>query len=182
MVDPFDTLGLEPTFDIDEQRVEDRYRELSRVLHPDKHVGEPPAQRRMALGKAVAVNEAIRVLRDPIARAAALLARLGALAEEGVEPKADPGFLMEMMEAREALAEARAARDPARVRTLAAAVQQKREKALAGLSRAFASADPAPTALPLLGELRYYRRFLDEVGAIEDDALDAAAHAPAIGT
>jgi molecular chaperone HscB len=179
MLDPFDTLGLQPSFDIDERRVEQRYRELSRLLHPDKYVGKSAAERRMALGKAVAVNEAIRLLRDPIARALSLLARRGVEANEGGEPKADPGFLMQMMEAREALAEARASRDAPGVKKLAAEVEEKRKQALAGLSRAFATERPGAPALALVGELRYYRRFLDEVSAIEDDALETAPEAAA---
>ena len=175
MLDPFDTLGLSPAFDIDERHVEQRYRDLSRVLHPDRHVGKSPAERRIALGKAVEVNEAIRVVRDPIERATALLSRLRGSRDHAAEPKADPALLLQMMEAREALAEAKAVRDPARIRELAAAIEHKRQTALSELSRAFLSPDPERTVLPLLGELRYYRRFLDEVGAIEDDLLGASA-------
>jgi molecular chaperone HscB len=180
MVDPFDTLRITPTFDVDLASVEKRYRELARVLHPDRHLGGSPAERRMSLGKAVEVNEAWRLVRDPIRRAEALLRRQGVRIEEGKEPKADPEFLMEMMEQREALSEARASGDPAAVQRLASAIQKRQDEVLARIAAAFATSAPNGGAslekvVSLLGELRYYRRFLDEVSAIEDGFSEKAS-------
>jgi len=172
MLDPFDTLGIAPTFDIDVEAVEKRYRDLSRVLHPDRHVGTSAGERRMSLGKAVEVNEAWRLVRDPIRRAEALLRRHGVDVKDGAEPKADPAFLMEMMDQREALSEAKAKHDPAGVQTLAARIRARETDVLGRLARGFEGLDGragAPESLlPLVGELRYYRRFLDEVSAIEE--------------
>jgi molecular chaperone HscB len=174
MLDPFDTLGIAPTFEIDFGAVEKRYRDLSRVLHPDKHVGASPAERRMSLGKAVEVNEAWRLVRDPIRRAEALLRRNGVEVKEGAEPKADPEFLMEMMEQREALSEAKAKHDLASIETLAARIRAKETDVLGRLARGFdgtlGQGDGLEWLVPLLGELRYYRRFLDEVSSIEESA------------
>ena len=172
MLDPFDTLGIAATFDIDVGAVEKRYRDLSRVLHPDKFVGASAAERRMSLGKAVEVNEAWRLVRDPICRAEALLRRHGVEVKEGTEAKADPEFLMEMMEQREALSEAKARHDPATVQTLATRIRAKETDVLVRLARGFSETSNDGKALlglvPLVGELRYYRRFLDEVSSIEE--------------
>jgi molecular chaperone HscB len=214
MVDPFETLGIAPTFEVDLKVVEKRYRELARVLHPDRHLGSSPGERRMNLGKAVEVNEAWRLVRNPIRRAEALLRRHGVAIEEGKEPKADPEFLMEMMEQREALSEARGAGDPAAVERLAGAIRTREKDVTSRIAEAFAAATPGGAtplsgggaALPgaighghlansflpngnagtgadnglakivsLLGELRYYRRFLDEVSAIEDGFSEGAS-------
>jgi len=173
MVDPFDTLGIVPTFEVDLPAAEQRYRDLSRVLHPDKHVGASAAERRMSLGKAVEVNEAWRLLRDPIRRAEALFKRNGVEVSEGKEPQANPEFLMEMMEQREALSEARARGDRAVIERLSSRIRARQNAVLGRLGEAFGTASGNPDAIrklvPLLGELRYYRRFLDEVSAIEDD-------------
>jgi molecular chaperone HscB len=178
-MDPFDTLGIAPRFDLDLKAVEKRYRDLSRVLHPDRHVAGSPAERRMSLGKAVEVNEAWRLVRDPIRRAEALLARQGREVKEGKEPAADPEFLMEMMEQREALSEAKTKRDRAAVERLAADIRRRETNVLGRLSGGFAGdALPAETLsqlASLVGELRYYRRFLDEVSAIEDGLADQAS-------
>lgn len=176
MNDPFLVLGLEPRFDIDLDALERRHRELSRVLHPDKYAGAPASERRLSLGKAVEVNEAFRILRDPIRRAEALLARLGVEVREGKEPKPEPQFLMQVMEDREALADARAARDRGKVAKLGRTVRARYEAALGELAAAFAgpsvsAGDPASIdqVISRIGDLRYFRRFLDEVAAIEDE-------------
>jgi molecular chaperone HscB len=185
MEDPFDTLGIAPTFDLDLVQVEKRVRDLSRVLHPDRHVASSPAERRMALSRAVEVNAAFRVVRDPIARAEALFRRRGVAVGETLEPKADPEFLLEMMELREALAEAKVGGDAVGIERLTEKVGAKQEAAFGKLRAGFAGAwpcaegaakPPEPKAgpnpdvaklVPLLGELRYYRRFLDEVSALD---------------
>src|SRR5690242_19979915 len=140
MVDPYETLGIAPSFDVDLTSVEKRYRELQRVLHPDRHVAGSPADRRASLGKAVEVNEAWRLLRDPIRRAEALLRRHGVRIEEGKEPKPEPEFLMEMMEQREALSAARASGDPAKVEQLASAVRKREQDVVARVAAAFVNA------------------------------------------
>lgn len=183
MNDPFDLLGIEPTYDLDMSAVEKRHRDLSRVLHPDRHVGSSPAERRMALGRAVEVNEALRVVRDPIRRAEALLRRYGVTIVEGAEARADAEFLMEMMELREGLSEAKARRDRGRIEELANSVRTRQAAAVLELRDGFNRAREANGSggahaeklVPLLGELRYYRRFLDEVSAIEEaNAEDGA--------
>src|SRR5262245_37126402 len=118
-MDPFAILGIPRSFDVDLPALEKTHRELSRTLHPDKYVGAAPSERRIALTRAVEVNEAWRIVRDPIRRAEALFRLGGIEVGEDKEPAAVPELLVEMMELREALSEARAGKDGARVRTLA---------------------------------------------------------------
>ncbi|AUX25986.1 Fe-S protein assembly co-chaperone HscB [Sorangium cellulosum] len=173
MTDPFDTLGVEPRFDLDLRALEQRHRDISRALHPDRYAGAPAAERRLALGRAIEANDAVRVLRDPIRRAEALLQRAGIPRGEEAEQKASPALLMEMMESREELAEAARRRDRARVSRLGDAMRAREQATLAAIQGAFADAggDPARLkgVLALLSELRYIRRFLDEVSAIEEE-------------
>jgi molecular chaperone HscB len=167
-MDPFATLGIARAFEVDLGALERTHRELSRALHPDKFVGAPASERRAALAKAVEVNEAWRVVRDPIRRAEALLRLAGVPVGEDREPKADPEFLMDMLEQREALSEAKGARDVERVRALARAVEEHARAAERGLAEGFARGESA-SLVGKLGELRFHRRFLDEVSAIEDE-------------
>src|SRR5690242_13592019 len=111
MNDPFATLGVEARFDLDPRALERRHRDLSRALHPDRYTGAGSAERRIALSRAIDVNEAFRALKDPIRRAEALIRRAGVAVGETAEPRPPPALLMEMMEAREELSEAARARD-----------------------------------------------------------------------
>ncbi|MGO9835424.1 MAG: Fe-S protein assembly co-chaperone HscB [Polyangiaceae bacterium] len=167
-MDPFSILGIPRRFDVDLSVVEKTHRELSRTLHPDRYVGAGASERRAALAKAVEVNEAWRVVRDPIRRAEALLGLSGVQVGETVEPKADPEFLMEMLEQREALAEARQARDLMAVRRMAVVVEGRSRDVEHDLALGFAR-EQAASLVGKLAELRFYRRFLDEVSAIEDE-------------
>lgn len=172
-MDPFTTLGMPAVYALDRSVLEQRYRDLQRALHPDRFTSAPATERRMALSKAVEVNAAYRLLRDDVKRAEALVAlRCGAAASE----TADPDFLMTIMELREALSEAKAAADLRAVRTLASRVTAAEERAQERFSRTL-EAEPvdASTLRTALSELKYYRRFLDEVAVIEDEASDNAS-------
>lgn len=171
IVDPFAALGLARTFDVDLGATEKVHRELSRALHPDRYVGTSPSERRAALGKAVEVNEAWRIVRDPIRRADALLALHGVVSGEESRTKTDPSFLMEMLEQRDALSDAKQARDLEAVRRMGASIENLAKAAERALSEGFAQfvVGQSSGLVAKLGELRYYRRFLDEVSAIEDE-------------
>ncbi len=170
-LDPFETLGLEPRFDLDMEQLQVRHRELSRALHPDRHAGKTPAERRHALGKAIEVNDAFRQLKNPLTRARALLAKLGHAIEEGQEAKPPAELLMDMMEQREALAEVRESGDQKALAELSQTIEGRQQQAIDALTRTFAATEQvdAPKAAELMSELRYYARFLEEAGAIADE-------------
>ena len=171
-MDPFATLGLTPRFDLSTEELEARWREMQRALHPDRHTDKPPAERRISLAKAVEVNEAYRALRDDLSRAIALLALRGFELKEGQDAaKPDPAFLMEVMELREGLSEARQARDLERARALGQEVGQAQSATRAKVAQLFGS-DAAPEQIAAqVSRMRYYRRFLDELEVIEEEAL-----------
>ncbi len=171
-MDPFALLGVPARFGLDARELEQRHRELSRALHPDRHASAPAGERRMLLSKAIEVNEAFRALKDPVKRAEKLLEALGVPSEEGRGPKASPELLMEMMDAREELADAARAKDLAKVESLGRAMRTREQDLIGRLTLAFELAGADKTKLDdahaLLGELRYARRYLDEVAAFEE--------------
>jgi molecular chaperone HscB len=167
-MNPFAILGIPLSFEVDLPTLERSYRNLSRAVHPDRHVDAGASAKREALARAMAVNEAWRIVRDPIRRAEALLALDGVDVSEGRDQQVDPEFLLDFLEIREALAEARRARDPGAVETLAAGIRARAERAEHELGSQL-SAGASRGAVGKLGELRFYRRFLDEVSATEDE-------------
>jgi molecular chaperone HscB len=177
-MDAFDVLGLAPALDLDLAALEQRYRDLQRALHPDKFVHASSSERRESLSRAVSVNDAYRLLKDELKRAELLFQRLtGSKADDG--QTADPELLMEVMDLREELAEARKRRDGARGHTLASEVREREQTAREELQSAYAllAVGTNPTAhakaARALGRLRYYRRFQDEAAALEDELSEA---------
>ncbi|MCL2726185.1 MAG: Fe-S protein assembly co-chaperone HscB [Polyangiaceae bacterium] len=178
-MDPFAVIGAPRRFDLDLSALEKTHRELARALHPDKFAHASTSERRIALEKAATVNEAWRIVRDPIRRAEALFGIGGIAVGHTREPQASSAFLMDVLEQREALAQARKDRDMVKVRALGehfeARAKAAEEKLTQGFALAFAGRESAPdrgaleTVLPVLGELRFYRRFIDEVSAIIEE-------------
>jgi molecular chaperone HscB len=178
VTDPFATLGLERSYSLDLRAAEKAHRELSRALHPDRYVGTGASERREALTRAVEVNEAWRVVKDSIRRAEALFTLAGIAVGDTHEPKPAASLLMDMMEQRETLAEASTKRDVGAVRELTVQMKAREEATETRLAAAFADArgdrDRLVPLVATLGELRYYRRFLEEATATLDD-LGAAS-------
>lgn len=175
MNDAFSVLGLEPHFLIDRALLDERHRNLSKALHPDRHSMSSSTDRRRALNQAIAVNEAFRELKDPFSRAKLILSRSGIEVSEQTLV-ASPDFLMSVMELRESLSHARRAADLKTVETLTRQVSQEQSKVTSALAAALGEGElPAAleqaSALAWLSKLRYFQRFLNEARAIEDELL-----------
>ncbi|MCB1924207.1 MAG: Fe-S protein assembly co-chaperone HscB [Gammaproteobacteria bacterium] len=108
----FELFGLPVDYRVDLGELSLRYRELQRVVHPDRFAAAGAHSQRLSLQSATFVNEAYAALKDPLKRAQYLLELKGAPAGEGNQTLNDPAFLMQQMELREVLAELRATDDP----------------------------------------------------------------------
>lgn len=111
--DYFSFFGLPRKLTIDLADLERRFRSLSRQFHPDYFYGASAAERVASLERASYLNDAYRVLKQPLDRAEYLLK------VEGVPPLdrrqgpggLEPGLLEEVFALNEELDEIRAARD-----------------------------------------------------------------------
>jgi molecular chaperone HscB len=174
--DAFGLLGLAPRYDIDADTLEKAFFERSKELHPDRFAQAPAAERVVALSKSRALNDAYQLLKKPASRAEYLLAREGFVI--GDNERIDPALVMDLLEEREELAEARHAGKLERVAELQRGMKARRKAAFATIATLFAEPRPgtAGTARPVdwaaikqqLILLRYVERYLEEC----DSALD----------
>jgi molecular chaperone HscB len=127
VIDPFAELGLPRAQAIDPDDLDRRLRERARAVHPDRFARAPAPERLRAADASARLHAAHRTLRDPLARAGALLALAGRDLAALARARPEPAFLEAQLEAREALAAATAAGDPA----AAAVVRERAREALA---------------------------------------------------
>lgn len=108
----FELFGLPVGFRLDTAQLAARYRELQKVVHPDRFAAADAGSQRLSLQGATLVNEAFATLKDPLKRAQYLLALRGVEQDPQKSTLNDPAFLMQQMELREALAAVSSAQDP----------------------------------------------------------------------
>jgi molecular chaperone HscB len=159
--DHFWRLGFARTYDLDPKLVERRYFELQRRLHPDRFATRSRKERALSQAQATSLNEAYETLMDPLGRAVYLL-RLSGI-EVGGDGKtiADPALLMEAMEMREALAEART---PAEVDAVVQRARAEADAVRSTLSQNFA-ADDLSTARTNTLRLTYLDKLIEDARA-----------------
>ena len=123
--DHFTLFGLPRSFRIDASLLDRRYREIAAQVHPDKFVQASDAERRLSLQWATRVNEAYQMLKASLSRAQYLLLLAGHDVGAENNTAMPPEFLMEQMEWREAVAEARVAREHGELEQLHHRVKQR---------------------------------------------------------
>lgn len=171
--DHFARLGLERRFEQDVAAITGAHRKLQRRLHPDRFVNRGDRVRMLALQHATTLNDAARILRDPLKRADYLLSLAGReMDHEEGKLKLDPGFLMEVFELREAIGELSgvdAHVERGRLeRDIAARYEGKLAKLAEGLDAEGERGDGELDGLAQLSaQLRYLRNILDDLQALE---------------
>ena len=108
--DYFALFGLPRKLWIQMGALEQKFLQLSWKLHPDNFVNATAAERELSLKRSSELNDAYRVLRDPVARVEYLLAIEGERKEGEKRQQAPPELLEEVFELNESLDELREAK------------------------------------------------------------------------
>jgi len=167
----FEIFDLTPGFAIDLALLTGRYRELQRLVHPDKYAHGSDQERRLAVQMAANINDAFRTLKDPVERALYLLRLQDVAVDDESARRLDPGFLMEQMELREALGEVRSSAQAAQdLRKIFATIDTLEKQTLGALTAAFARGDAAAlrSANAEVQKLRFIKRLRGEAQEVEE--------------
>ena len=105
--DHFALFDLPRRFAIDGNEMEHRFHELQSKVHPDKHAHLGDGERLLAMQRATDANAAFQTLKNPLQRATYLLHLAGHDVSAGNNTAMPTDFLIEQMELREAVGEAR---------------------------------------------------------------------------
>jgi molecular chaperone HscB len=169
--DYFQFFGLTRQLHLDLDDLQKRFYQLSRTLHPDRYQRKSPAEQQYSLDATAILNDAYRVLRDPLQRAEYVLKQEGFEIGEQRSKDVPPELLEEVFELNMALEEMREGDAAARPQ-----LAQARDKFLAmreeidgQLDSLFSRYDAAPSK-ETLGEIRavlnrrrYIRNLVNEV-------------------
>jgi len=160
--DYFELLGLSRGFEVNPQDLEARWKDRASTVHPDRFAGASDAEKRVAMQWSARVNEAYRVLRDPLRRAQYLCELAGHQTENQPNSAMDMTFLVEQMQWREALADIQANQDRDALAALTSQIEQDRQ-ARAGHTAQLIAESRWQEVVKSLHEWMFVEKFLQEL-------------------
>ncbi|MFZ7234571.1 Fe-S protein assembly co-chaperone HscB [Avibacterium avium] len=171
MNNPFALFDLPVAFSLDLDLLNNRYLALQKSLHPDNFAHRSTQEQRLAMQKSAEVNDALQILKDPIARADSIIALH--LGNQNVEEKTsqDMAFLMQQMQWREALEDIEQQKDSDALMQFSDQISAQRQEILSQLNTALSAQDWAKAQM-LTDRLRFIKKLLLEVERIEDNLMD----------
>ena len=164
--DDFELFALDRRFALDAALLDARRRTLQGQIHPDRFAAQGAAAQRIALQWAVRVNEAYERLKDPLRRAAYLCELQGQRVNAETNTAMPTAFLMQQMELREALDDARNAEE---IQALSTQLAAQRDSALHRLESLLDLQGDAAAATQEVRALMFLERFAADI----DSRLEA---------
>ena len=108
----FELFDLPITYDVDLTKVQPRYMQLQKQVHPDKFANASDREKSLSMQQTSWVNEAKTTLENPVLRAIYLLKLKGLDINLDNETTMDAVFLMQQLEMRERLENVNNEADP----------------------------------------------------------------------
>lgn len=172
MNNPFALFDLPVAFQVDSALLNERYLALQKSLHPDNFSAASAQEQRLAIQKSAEINDALRILKDPIARADSIIA-INTGETENPEEKSnnDIDFLMQQMEWRETLENIENRKDTDELTAFAQEINQIRHAILSELSTAL-DAQQWDIARAITDKLRFIKKLQAEIERVEETLLD----------
>ena len=164
----FSLFQLKQAFNIDLSTLEANFRKIQSEVHPDRFVAGTTAEKLHSMQTATLANEAYATLKAPALRAAYLLALSGIDATPETNTQMPADFLMQQMEWREALEDAKQAKNVADLEKLLAEMQTEAKALQADLGDCFDAKNDLTAATEATRKLI----FIDKVCADINKAIE----------
>jgi molecular chaperone HscB len=164
--DYFELFDLARGFDIDAGDLDARWKARAAAVHPDRFGGVSEAQKRVAMQWSAQINEAYRVLRDPLRRAQYLCELAGHPVANQPNVGMDLAFLGQQMQWREELEDVRASADLDSLAVLKTAIEVDRQTRQTLTANLIAQGQ-WPDVLESLREWMFVEKFMQEIKSTE---------------
>ncbi|UXH80897.1 Fe-S protein assembly co-chaperone HscB [Roseateles amylovorans] len=158
--DDFSLFGLPQQFAQDSADIAARWKALVAKVHPDRFAADGVASQRLAMQWSLRVNEAHQRLRDPLKRAAYLCELRGAPLQANENTRMPAAFLMEQMEWREAMDEAK---DAEAIQRIDRQVAEREQSLLAQAARQLDDDQNPAAASESVRALMFLTRFRADI-------------------
>jgi molecular chaperone HscB len=165
MQNHFELFHLPQRFAIETEALDRAYREVQNRVHPDKFTNATDTEKRVAMQWATRANEAYQTLKSPFKRAAYLCELNGIDLQTESNTAMPREFLMQQMEWREALEDAKAARDIDALESLEADLRAVRKTELEQIGGLLDARD-FEAAAKGVRQLMFLEKFGNEVHAV----------------
>jgi len=165
MQNHFELFQLPQRFAVETDVLDKAYREVQNRVHPDKFTNATDAEKRVAMQWATRANEAYQTLKSPFKRAAYLCELNGIDLQTDSNTAMPREFLMQQMEWREALEEAKAEKDIDALESLEAELRKVRNAELEQIGCMLDACD-FEAAAKGVRQLMFLEKFGNEVHAV----------------
>jgi molecular chaperone HscB len=161
----FELFGLAPAYLLDTGRLENSYKELQTLVHPDRYAQAADAERRASMQWTTRVNEAYRTLKDPVQRAKHILELHGVDVGFETNTQMPTDFLLQQLETREQLEEAIQKKDSGFLDSLRSNLIGKRKLLEARIGESLDARKDYVDAAELVRKLMFLQKIDDEIDA-----------------
>ncbi|GJI90061.1 Fe-S protein assembly co-chaperone HscB [Duganella hordei] len=141
MQNHFELFNLPQQFAVDAGALDSAYRDVQGRVHPDKFVNATDAEKRVAMQWATRANEAYQTLKNPQKRAQYMCELNGVDLQTESNTAMPMAFLMQQMEWREELGDARASKDGEALEALDKQLRNERKARLAEIGQQIDAGD-----------------------------------------
>ena len=171
MQNHFELFNLPPAFAMDAGALDAAYRDVQGQVHPDRFVNATDAEKRVAMQWATRANEAYQTLKNPQKRAQYMCELHGVDLKTESNTAMPMAFLMQQMEWREALGDAKSSKDLAALEALDEEVGNDRKARMIEIGKQLDAGDYEQAAQGVRA-LMFLEKFGEELHYALD-ALDA---------
>jgi molecular chaperone HscB len=161
----FELFGLEPAYAVDGAALEQAYRDLQALIHPDRYASAGDAERRASMQMTTRVNEAYRTLRDPVQRAKHLLELQGVDVAFETNTQMPTDFLLQQLEMREELEGAVSKKDGAFLDALKGKLALQKKKLEASIGESIDARKDFEAAKEPVRKLMFLQKIEEEIDA-----------------
>ncbi|WP_296639457.1 Fe-S protein assembly co-chaperone HscB [Thiobacillus sp. 65-1402] len=165
----FELFGLPTAYALDRDKLDAAYRELQNAVHPDRFAAQPESEQRVAMQWATQVNEAYQTLKHPVNRGVYLLRLQGIDTLDASNTKMSPAFLMQQMEWRESIEDARAGKSVTALDALSDELRAAHRRIEAQLAELIDAARDFAAASEAVRQLRFMDKLIAEVGDVYEE-------------